>query len=42
MIHFDVSAAPIPDPFEAEFEEAPHHQQQNFMALRNEKEMSCQ
>lgn len=37
MIHFDVSAAPIPDRFEAEIEEAPHHQQQDFMALRDGK-----
>ena len=37
MIHFDVSAAPLPDRFEAEIEEAPYHQQQIFMALRDEK-----
>ena len=37
MIHFDISAAPIPDCFKAEIEEAPHYQQQIFIALRDEK-----
>ena len=37
LIHFDISAAPIPDRLEAEIEGAPHHQQQIFMALRDEK-----
>ena len=37
LIHFDISAAPIPDRLEAEIKEAPYHQQQIFMALRDEK-----
>ena len=36
-IHFDISAAPIPDRIEAEIEEAPYHQQQISMVLRDEK-----
>ena len=37
MIHFDVFAASIPNRFKAKIEEAPHHHQQIFMALRDKK-----
>lgn len=36
-MHFDVTAAPIPDHFEVKIEDAPLHQQQMFMASRDEK-----
>lgn len=37
LMHLDVAAAPIPDHFEVEIEDSPLHQQQIFMALRDEK-----
>ncbi len=37
LIHFDISATPIPDRLEAEIKETSHHQQKIFMTLRDEK-----
>lgn len=37
LIHFDVTAAPTPDHFEVKNEDALLHQQEIFMASRDEK-----